>query len=190
MCQGRWQNIQQTEHIHLLWEWFQFTARKILIRSHYIILSFCSVLSLYTVFKIKTITDQYIGEVSTNYWQSVDKVSVNEKRYRPRHIWNDYRPCLDQVLSNYPTTVRPPCDFHFIKVIGHATFASAAVFLSFLHLSPHLHALEQQRDSWTQVQRRFTQHPPSREHPQYANCKHAADTSSRVINFGFRRPSL
>ena len=25
------------------------------------------------------------------------------------------------------------------------------------------------------------QHPPSREHPQYANCKHAADTSSRVI---------
>ena len=85
---------------------------------------------------------------------------------------------------------RPPCAFHLIKVIGHASFASAAVFLSFLHLSPHLHALEQQRDSLTQVQLRFTQHPPSREHPQYANCKHAADTSSRVINFGFRRPSL
>ena len=84
---------------------------------------------------------------------------------------------------------RPPCDFHLIKVIGHASFASPAVFLSFLHLSPHLHALEQQRDSWTQVQRRFTQHPPSREHLPYANCKHAADTSC-VINFGFRRPSL
>ena len=34
------------------------------------------------------------------------------------------------------------------------------------------------------------QHPPSREHPQYADCKHAADTSFRVINFGLRRPSL
>ena len=78
-----------------------------------------------------------------NYRQSVDKVSVNEKLYRPRHIWNDYQPCLDQVSSDYPTTIRPPCDFHFIKVIGHASFASAAVFLSFLHLSPHLHALEQ-----------------------------------------------
>ena len=74
---------------------------------------------------------------------------------------------------------RPPCDCHLIKVIGHASFASAAVFLSFLHLSPHLHALEQQRDTWTQVPCRFTQHPPFWEHPQYPNCKHTANTSSR-----------
>ena len=36
------------------------------------------------------ITDRYIGEVS-----------MNEKLYRPRHIWNDYRPCLDRVSSDY-----------------------------------------------------------------------------------------
>ena len=86
--------------------------------------------------------------------------------------------------------IRLPGDFRLIKVIGHASFASSAVFLSFLHLSPHLYALEQQRDSRTQVQRRFTQQPPSREHPQYANCKQAAGTCSRFINFGFTRPSL
>ena len=52
------------------------------------------------------ITDRYIGEVSTNYRRSVGEVSVNEKLYRPRHIWNDYRPCLDRVLSDY----RPSLD--------------------------------------------------------------------------------
>ena len=52
------------------------------------------------------ITDRYIGEVSTNYRRSVGEVSVNEKLYRPRHIWNDYRPCLDRVSSDY----RPSLD--------------------------------------------------------------------------------
>ena len=47
------------------------------------------------------ITDRYISEVSTNYRRSVGEVSVNEKLYRPRHIWNDYRPCLDRVSSDY-----------------------------------------------------------------------------------------
>ena len=47
------------------------------------------------------ITDRYIGEVSTNYRRSVGEVSVNEKLYRPRHIWNDYRPGLDRVSSDY-----------------------------------------------------------------------------------------
>ena len=52
------------------------------------------------------ITDRYIGEVSTNYRRSVGEVSVNEKLYRPRHIWNDYGPCLDRVSSDY----RPSLD--------------------------------------------------------------------------------
>ena len=52
------------------------------------------------------ITDRYIGEVSTNYRRSVGELSVNEKLYRPRHIWNDYRPCLDRVSSDY----RPSLD--------------------------------------------------------------------------------
>ena len=47
-----------------------------------------------------------IGEVSAKSRRSVGEVSVNEKLYRPRHIWNDYRPCLDRVLSDY----RPSLD--------------------------------------------------------------------------------
>ena len=52
------------------------------------------------------ITDRYIDEVSTNYRRSVREVSVNERLYRPRHIWNDYRSCLDRVSSHY----RPSLD--------------------------------------------------------------------------------
>ena len=52
------------------------------------------------------ITDRYISEASTNYPWSVGEVSVNEKLYRPRHIWNDYWPCLDRVLFDY----RPSLD--------------------------------------------------------------------------------
>ena len=47
------------------------------------------------------ITDRYISEALTNYRWSVGEVSVNEKLYRPRHIWNDYWPCLNRVLSHY-----------------------------------------------------------------------------------------
>ena len=58
------------------------------------------------------ITDRYIGEVSTNYRRSVGEVSVNEKLYRPRHIWNDYRPCLDRVSSDYrPSLGRLSTDY-------------------------------------------------------------------------------
>ena len=53
------------------------------------------------------ITDRYIGEVSTNYRRSVGEVSVNEKLYRPRHIWNDYRTCLDRVSTDYWPLYRP-----------------------------------------------------------------------------------
>ena len=42
-----------------------------------------------------------IGEVSAKSRRSVGEVSVNEKLYRPRHIWKDYRPCLDRVSSDY-----------------------------------------------------------------------------------------
>ena len=61
-----------------------------------------------------------IHRVSTNYWpihrssidqllakcrRKVGEVSVNEKLYRPRHIWNDYRPCLDRVSTDYRPTI-------------------------------------------------------------------------------------
>ena len=42
-----------------------------------------------------------IGEVSAKSRRSVGEVSVNEKLYRPRHIWNDHRLCLDWVSSDY-----------------------------------------------------------------------------------------
>ena len=62
------------------------------------------------------ITDRYIGQVSTNYRPTigevsakcrgkVGEVSVNEKLYRPRHIWNDYWPCLDRVSTHYRPTI-------------------------------------------------------------------------------------
>ena len=64
----------------------------------------------------RPITDRYIGQVSTNYRptigevlakcrRNVGEVSVNEKLYRPRHIWNDYRPCLDRVSTHYRPTI-------------------------------------------------------------------------------------
>ena len=37
--------------------------------------------------------------------RKVGKVSVNEKLYWPRHIWNDYRPCLDRVSTHYRPTI-------------------------------------------------------------------------------------
>ena len=64
----------------------------------------------------RPITDQYIGQVSTNYRPTIDQlsakcrrkvseVSMNEKLYRPKHIWNDYRPCLDRVSTHYRPTI-------------------------------------------------------------------------------------
>ena len=67
-----------------------------------------------------------IDQVSTNYWpihrwsidqlsakcrRKVSEVSVNEKLYRPRHIWNDYRPCLDRVSTDYRPLYRPIVDW-------------------------------------------------------------------------------
>ena len=46
-----------------------------------------------------------IGEVSAKCRRKVGEVSVNEKLYQPRHIWNDYRPCLDRVSSHYRSTI-------------------------------------------------------------------------------------
>ena len=46
-----------------------------------------------------------IGEVSAKCRRNVGEVSVNEKLYRPRHIWNDYRPCLDRVSTHYRPTI-------------------------------------------------------------------------------------
>ena len=48
--------------------------------------------------------DQLLTDTSVKYRRtigSVGEVSVNEKLFRPRHIWNDYRPCLERVSSDY-----------------------------------------------------------------------------------------
>ena len=46
-----------------------------------------------------------IDQVSAKCRRNVGEVSVNEKLYRPRHIWNDYRPCLDRVLTHCRPTI-------------------------------------------------------------------------------------
>ena len=46
-----------------------------------------------------------IDQVSAKCRRNVGEVSVNEKLYRPRHIWNDYRPCLDRVSTQYRPTI-------------------------------------------------------------------------------------
>ena len=46
-----------------------------------------------------------VSEVSAKCRWKVGEVSVNEKLYRPRHIWNDYRPCLDRVSTDYWPTI-------------------------------------------------------------------------------------
>ena len=46
-----------------------------------------------------------VGEMSAKCRRKVGEVSVNEKLYRPRHIWNDYRPCLDRVSTHYRPTI-------------------------------------------------------------------------------------
>ena len=57
---------------------------------------------------------QTCTEVATNYYNytakpmkrpTIGEVSVNEKLFRPRHIWNDYRPCLDWVSTDYRPTI-------------------------------------------------------------------------------------
>ena len=51
-----------------------------------------------------------IDQLSTNYRRSVGEVSVNEKLYRPRHIWNDYRPTIDRYVDRLSTECRPSID--------------------------------------------------------------------------------
>ena len=46
-----------------------------------------------------------VGEMSAKCRRKVGEVSVNEKLYRPRHIWNDYRPCLDRVSTYCRPTI-------------------------------------------------------------------------------------
>ena len=53
---------------------------------------------------------QSVGEVSAKCRRSVSEVSANEKLYRPRHIWNDYRPCLDRVSTHYRPTINHNID--------------------------------------------------------------------------------
>ena len=48
-----------------------------------------------------------IGEVSAKCRRSIGEVSVNVKLYRPRHIWNYYRSCLDRMSTDYRPPYRP-----------------------------------------------------------------------------------
>ena len=66
-----------------------------------------------------------IDRVLTNYWpirrssidqlsakcrRKVSEVSVNEKLYRQRHIWNDYRPSVDRLSTAMSTHYQPSVD--------------------------------------------------------------------------------
>ena len=51
-----------------------------------------------------------IDQVSAKCRRSVGEMSANEKLYRPRHICNDYRPCLDRVSTHYRPLYRPTVD--------------------------------------------------------------------------------
>ena len=46
-----------------------------------------------------------IGEVSAKSRRSVGEVSVYEKLYRPRYIWNDYRPTINRVSTECRSTI-------------------------------------------------------------------------------------
>ena len=46
-----------------------------------------------------------VGEMSAKCRRKVGEVSVKEKVYRPRHVWNDYRPRLDRVSTHYRPTI-------------------------------------------------------------------------------------
>ena len=48
---------------------------------------------------------QSVGEVLAKCRPKVGEVSMNEKLYRPRHIWIDYWPCLDWVSTHYRPTI-------------------------------------------------------------------------------------
>ena len=58
-----------------------------------------------TIGEVSAKCRQSVGKVSAKCRRSVSEVSVNEKLYRPRHIWNDYRPCLDRVSTDYRPTI-------------------------------------------------------------------------------------
>ena len=53
-----------------------------------------------------------IGEVSAKSRRSVGEVSVYKKLYRPRYIWNDYRPTINRVS----TECRPTIDGYIDRV--------------------------------------------------------------------------
>ena len=54
--------------------------------------------------------DQLLNDTSVKYRPTIGEVSVNEKLYRPRHIWNDYRPYLDRLSTTISTDCRPSVD--------------------------------------------------------------------------------
>ena len=78
---------------------------------------------------------------------------------------------------------------HRLHTAHYTSSSSSEMFLVFIHASPHLQPLAHPRDIRTQVHRQLVQLLPL-EHPQNANCKHDADTSSWFISFGLRTPSL
>ena len=53
-----------------------------------------------------------IGQLSAKCRRNVGEVSVKEKLFRPRHIWNVYRPCLDEcrpTIDRLSTAISTEC---------------------------------------------------------------------------------
>ena len=80
--------------------------------------------------------DQLLTDTSVKYRPTIGEVSVNEKLYRPRHIWNNYQPCLDRVWFCAPLkqlkmgpskTVHSP--LFFSKIIEIEGFVLRAAIL-------------------------------------------------------------
>ena len=83
---------------------------------------------------IDRVLTNYRTDTSVKYLRTIGEVSVKyrwtkrEKLYRPRHIWNDHRPCLDWVSSDYrlnldrlstaiSTESRPTIDCYIDRVL-------------------------------------------------------------------------
>ena len=104
MRRGRWQNIQHTFTFIHCGNDFNSQQGKY---SHVLITLSC-VDQLLTNTSVKY--PPTIGQVLAKCRGKVGEVSVNEKLYRLRQIWNDYRPCLDRVSTDYRLLYRPTID--------------------------------------------------------------------------------
>ena len=111
MRRGRWQNIQQTEHIHL------YSRQK----SRPIYRSTIGRLStnisngyLLTIDQVSTecwpITDRYVGQVSTNCRRSVGERKAISAETHLERLSTECRPTIDRYVDPLSTECRPTID--------------------------------------------------------------------------------